>query len=139
MTDPWTIECDMPFRRTGRGAPRDLAACAAAVAGTVRPGRVPRVARLAGEGAVIPAATDGLVVGDCQVAGDQGIRSPSRTEPIGSGDRAAVAPAQNEVADTGRVVPAANGLIVIEGAVRDRCGPAGLAIQAPAGAVTDVT
>jgi hypothetical protein len=50
-----------------------------------------------------------------------------------------VAPAQNEVADTGRVVPAANGLIVIEGAVRDRCGPAGLAIQAPAGAVTDVT
>ena len=46
MTGPWTIECDIPFRRTGGGAPRDLAGGAAAVAGTVQPGRVPRVARL---------------------------------------------------------------------------------------------
>jgi len=46
MTGPWTIECDIPYRRSGRGAPRGLAASAAAVAGTVRPGRVPRVARL---------------------------------------------------------------------------------------------
>ena len=46
MTGPWTIECDIPYRRSGRGAPRGLAASAAAVAGTVQPGRVPRVARL---------------------------------------------------------------------------------------------
>ena len=46
MTDPWTIECDMPFRRTGGGAPRDQAAGVTAVAGTVQPGRVLRVARL---------------------------------------------------------------------------------------------
>ena len=46
MTDPWTIECDFPFRGDGRGSAKDAAACAAVVAGTVRPGRVPRVARL---------------------------------------------------------------------------------------------
>jgi hypothetical protein len=46
MTISWTIECDIPFHRTGGGAPREQAAVPAAVAGTVQPGRVPRVARL---------------------------------------------------------------------------------------------
>ena len=46
MTNSWTIEYAVRFRRRGRGAPRDPAAGTAAVAGTVRPGRVPRVARL---------------------------------------------------------------------------------------------
>ena len=46
MTTPWTIEYAVQFRRPGRGAPKDPAADTAPVAGTVCPGRVPRVARL---------------------------------------------------------------------------------------------
>jgi hypothetical protein len=41
-----TLECNVHFRRAGRGAPKDLRAGTAPVNVTVRPGRVPRVARL---------------------------------------------------------------------------------------------
>ena len=54
MTDPWTIECDFPFRGDGRGSAKDAAACAAVADG---PGRVPRVARLM----VLAIRFDGLI------------------------------------------------------------------------------
>jgi hypothetical protein len=41
-----TLECDVHFRRAGRGAHKDLRVGAAPPTVTVRPGRVPRVARL---------------------------------------------------------------------------------------------
>jgi len=46
MTTSWTVECAVQFRRPGRSAPTHHAAGATSVAGTVRPGRLPRVARL---------------------------------------------------------------------------------------------
>jgi hypothetical protein len=45
MTTPLTIECDVHFRRCGRGSRKELRPGAAAES-SLPPGRVPRVARL---------------------------------------------------------------------------------------------
>jgi hypothetical protein len=46
MSVQLTIECEVHFRRVGRGAPKALEAGPAPALATVRPGRVPRVSRL---------------------------------------------------------------------------------------------
>ena len=46
MTTPITIECDVHFRRPGRGAPKEVHSGPATEPAAIRTGRLPRVARL---------------------------------------------------------------------------------------------
>ena len=46
MTTPFTIAFDVHFRRPGRGAPKEVHSGPATEPAAIRPGRLPRVARL---------------------------------------------------------------------------------------------